>query len=313
MAQEPIQLSSVREQVWTQSIGTMIFGFCMTIFSLLILYFSKFLSPNVIPENLLPASRVVLAIATIAGGGIISIGLNHGHKGTGTIAWGIVIILAGLTVFTRVNFWFPAESVAPAVVALFASLGLGAYVIAVGGKHYTSEKEAPRTKLICPFCDKDNLFVSEPNSDWKCDHCDRTVHYHNGLQIPVTWVICTACRAEHRVPVNVKRYLCDQCNRPLNISGDLRGGTAVIEVEDQLQINFDVLFIAFDRRHENELAFKIQNLMFCNLPDARKMMAGASTQVPLVVGYNLAERKAESIRRELQDLGATIRIRATKK
>ena len=166
--------------------------------------------------------------------------------------------------------------------------------------------------LVCPFCDHTNQFVSEPNSDWNCDNCSRTVHYQNGVQIPVTWVICTACRAEHRVPVNVKRYLCDQCNRPLNISGDLRGGTAIIEVEDHLQRNFDVLLVAYDRRHENELAFKIQNLMFCNLPEARKMIAGATPQIPLVVGYNLAERKAESVRRDLQDLGATVRIQVTK-
>lgn len=310
MAQEPVQVSSVKEEALTQGIGIVVFGFILTIFSLLLLYFSKFLP---ISKDLLPITQVVLTVAILSGGGIISIGLNQAQRGMGTIAWGIVIILAGLTLFMRVNFWLPAESVAPSLIALFVMLGIGSYVISVGAKSYTGEKGKATVKLVCPFCDKDNHFVTEPTADWTCDHCTRTIHYQNGVQVPVTWVICTACRAEHRVPVNVKRYLCDQCNRPLNISGDLRGGTAIIEVEDQLQRNFDVLLVAYDRRHESDLAFKIQNLMFCNLPEARKMIAGATPQIPLVVSYNLAERKAESIRRELQDLGATVRIQVTKK
>ncbi len=309
MAQDQIQVSNIREQAWTQAIGTMVFGMLMTVGGLIILYFSKFW----IPKDYLTMSQVILAVSVIAGGGITSIGLNRATQGTGTIAWGIVIILAGLTLFRVVNFWLPPESLVIPVAALILSIGIGSYVIWRGSQSYTVGKEEPKVKLVCPFCDKDTLFTKEPTVDWNCDHCSRTVHYSNGVMVPVTWVICTACRAEHRVPVNVKRYLCDQCNRPLNISGDLRGGTAIIEVEDQLQINFDVLLVAFDRRHINDLSYKIQNLMFCTLPEARKMIEGATNQHPLVVGFNLAERKAESVRRELQDLGATVRIRATKK
>jgi ribosomal protein L7/L12/ribosomal protein L37AE/L43A len=309
MAQDQIQVSNIREQAWTQAIGTMVFGILMTVGGLIILYFSKFW----IPKDYLIMSQVILAVSVIAGGGITSIGLNRATQGTGTIAWGIVIILAGLTLFRVVNFWLPPESLVIPVIALISSIGIGSYVIWRGSQSYTAGKEEPTVKVTCPFCDKETLFTKEPTSDWNCDHCSRTVHYENGTMVPVSWVICTACRAEHRVPVNVKRYLCDQCNRPLNISGDLRGGTAVIEVENQLQINFDVLLVAFDRRHINDLAYKIQNLMFCTLPEARKMIEGATNQNPLVVGYDLAERKAEAVRRELQDLGATVRIRATKK
>lgn len=309
MAQDQIQVSNIREQAWTQAIGTMVFGMLMTVGGLIVLYFSKFW----IPKDYLTMSQVILAISAIAGGGITSIGLNHATKGVGTISWGIVIILAGLTLFRVVNFWLPPESLALPVVALILSIAAGSYVIWRGSQSYTAGKEEPKVKVTCPFCEKDTLFIKEPTADWNCDHCSRTVHYDNGTMVPVSWVICTACRAEHRVPVNVKRYLCDQCNRPLNISGDLRGGTAVIEVEDQLQINFDVLLVAFDKRQINDLSYRIQNLMFCTLPEARKMIEGATNQNPLVVGFDLAERKAESIRRELQDLGATVRIRATKK
>src|SRR5207249_9227823 len=63
---------------------------------------------------------------------------------------------------------------------------------------------------------------------------------------------------------------------------------------------FDVLLISVDRRHEIEVALKLQNLMVINLPEARRLMATASTTTPLVVSHGLAQRKAEAIRRQLQ-------------
>lgn len=50
--------------------------------------------------------------------------------------------------------------------------------------------------------------------------------------------------------------------------------------------------------------------MVINLNDARKAIATASSQTPLTVGHDLPQRKAEAIRRQLQELGATSTIRA---
>ena len=75
--------------------------------------------------------------------------------------------------------------------------------------------------------------------------------------------------------------------------------------------NYDVLLISVDRRHEIEVAMKLQNILVVNLPEARRLMASAGTATPLVVSHALPQRKAEAIRRQLQDVGATATLRPT--
>jgi hypothetical protein len=75
--------------------------------------------------------------------------------------------------------------------------------------------------------------------------------------------------------------------------------------------DYDVVLLAIDRRRENDLAFKIQNLMVVNMPVARKLIATATPSTPLVVIGKVSQRKADAVRRQLQELGATAAIRPT--
>jgi hypothetical protein len=106
--------------------------------------------------------------------------------------------------------------------------------------------------------------------------------------------------------------VCDNCNRPLELATESRGRSATVvggAVETGAVQQFDVLLISVDRRQENEVALKLQNLLVVNLPEARRLMATATNTAPLVVSHGLPQRKAETIRRQLQDLGATATLR----
>ena len=152
-----------------------------------------------------------------------------------------------------------------------------------------------------------------PTIDFDCEFCHRTVHFDTGRPIPVQTIVCRACRAEHRVAVNVQRYTCDSCNRALAlpwIRADRDGGIRD-NTEDAMLQNYDVLLIAYDRRRENDMAFKVQNLLVVNLNEARRLMGAVSSQTPLILGHDLPQRKAEAIRRQLQELGATATMRPT--
>lgn len=308
MAQRQTQVSEMREQHWTEGLAAMVVGALITVVGLIFLYFSKFW-----PHTQATMFMQVLFSAMAGVGGLfISRGLNRLTKGVGTLTWGIVFIVGMLVVYTSTTFWIQGDYMWAWQFMMLVGMGFGVRLVYFGNKAMREDSSVAKFRETCPFCDKENVFFQQPTKDWDCDFCHRTARYEDGVMVPVTYVICTACRAEHRVPVNVKRYLCDQCNRPLNISGDLRGGTAIIEVEDQLFQNFDVLLVAYDRRLENELAFKIQNLLVVNMIEARRMINNINNQTPLIVGYNLPERKADAIRRDLQQVGGTARLRPSK-
>jgi len=229
--------------------------------------------------------------------------------GTGLIGLG-VMLAAGLLMYS-VKFWIPPGGLALATRILMGVGVLGGAGI-LGTAIYRSVEanKAPGVPYPCPYCDSINMFTETPVGDFDCEACDRTVHFEHGAPIPVRTIICQACRTEHRVAINVQRYVCDRCNRPLRLAADptQKLATATDDL-DALLMNYDVLLLAHDRRQENELAMKLQNLMVVNLKESRRMMLAATSAKPLVVSSNQPQRKAEAIRRSLQELGATVTIR----
>jgi ribosomal protein L7/L12 len=171
----------------------------------------------------------------------------------------------------------------------------------------------PTIPFLCPYCDGETMLLAEPTTDFTCDHCDRQIHFENGVLVPVRHIVCPACRAEHRVAINVQRFVCDRCNRALQISADkpITLAPTTQEGSDGEARNFDVLLVAYDHRQESTVAFKVQNLLVVNMKEARRLLHTASSSAPLIVAQNEPELKAESIRRQLQELGATATLRPT--
>ena len=223
----------------------------------------------------------------------------------------ILIIGGALLYVSKYLFTFTALLVARILFGLVALAGAAL----VGTSIYVGAEAKKRKgfEYKCPYCDKMNALEAEPTSTFDCDHCNRSIHFIGPVPVPVRSVNCPFCQTEHRVATNVHRYVCDRCNRPLELKIQGRGGSQMVaEGETETApLNFDVLLLAADRRHEIEIAMKLQNLLVVNLPEARRLMASASTTTPLVVSHNLPQRKAEAIRRQLQDVGATSTLRPT--
>lgn len=225
----------------------------------------------------------------------------------------LLAIVAGALLYS-VKFWLPlpARMFAQVTLAFAVLAGVGIMAAAVYGGMQV--RRIVGIEFPCPYCEKMNRFEAQPNESFDCEYCNRTVHFEDGDQVPVRTVVCPFCSTEHRVAANVQHYVCDRCNRPLEL-GTVHAGRAVTTAaqpaEQGLLQNYDVLLVSVDRRQENDVALKLQNLMVVNLPEARRLMGGASTATPLIVSHDLPQRKAESIRRQLQDLGATATLRPT--
>ena len=238
---------------------------------------------------------------------------NTWTEASGPILLGLLLFIVSAVLMYFAKYWFHGYSlqVARIVLGLTAFAGVG--VIAAAVYNGIEVRRQRGVAYTCPYCDKDNKFEAAPNEDFDCEFCNRTVHFEEGIAVPVREVSCPFCQTDHRVAVSVQRYVCDRCNRPLELATESRGRPATVAPVEAVSgvHTFDVLLVSVDRRQENDVALKLQNLLVVNLPEARRLMASASTTSPLVVSYGLSQRKAESIRRQLQDLGATATIRPT--
>jgi transposase-like protein len=232
----------------------------------------------------------------LAGGGILLV-----------ILAGLLIYFAGFVTTNVAVIWLLYL-----VGAIVLLAGAGMCLVAI--KRSAFAPRIPMIPVTCPYCGGQTMFLAEPTEDYTCDHCDRQVHYENGVLVNVRHIVCPACRAEHTVSINIERYVCDRCNRTLQISPDkpiTLATTQDAEGQEAGARHYDVMLVSYDHRRENEVAFKIQNLLVVNMKEARRLIQTATSGAPLIVAQNEPELKAESIRRQLQELGATATLRPT--
>ncbi len=229
--------------------------------------------------------------------------------GTGLV--GLALMLAAIA-----GFYF-SKFASPHSMQIAARIGSSVGLLAGGaifGLAIVRSLEARKVKgfpFTCPYCDTVSEYTAKPVADFDCEHCNRTVHFLNGEPIPVRTIICQACKTEHRVPANLERYVCDKCNRPLKLVADKKVAVASNEAIDAMLQNYNVELLGLDKRHENDVISKIQSLMMLTLPEARRLVEAASPSAPLIVAYDLPQRKADAVRRSLQELGATAAIKST--
>lgn len=202
-----------------------------------------------------------------------------------------------------------------AIVALLAGLAM----IGASARNAYYVRKRPTVEFTCPYCSEVNKLLRRPTEDFTCENCRREIHFIEGEPVAVRTIVCQACRAEHRVAVSIDRYMCDKCNRPLRIV-DLDAASSDAPtvcridssaIDPDAQGNQDVLLVAFDQRRLDELAFKVQDLLVVNAAETRRLMRLATRSAPLVIGMDVAPMKADAIRRELSELGASVQVRPT--
>ncbi|MCC6728812.1 MAG: ribosomal protein L7/L12 [Chthonomonadales bacterium] len=204
----------------------------------------------------------------------------------------------GVWLFRLFDLW-------PLMYLFGAVMGIGVVTAGWGALRMARARSLPAVTFHCPYCDHPMSFLAEPTEDFDCERCHRRVYFEDGKPVPVHTITCTVCKAEHRVSEKVTTYTCDRCNRALKLVDPKDPQAIVAEKTDVLQ-NYDVLLTQAGRS-PNDVAMALQSLLVCNLRDARKQMES----LPLTVTRNVAERKADAIRRRLRELGATAVIRPT--
>ena len=235
---------------------------------------------------------------------------------TWTESVGTALVGGALMLLSIAGFYF-TKFASPPNMQMAARLGCALGLFAGGGilglaiQRMLEAKKVTGVPFACPYCETISEYTALPTEDFDCEHCHRTVHFQNGAPIPVRTIICQACKTEHRVPSNLERYVCDKCNRPLKVVADKQVAVASNEAADAMLQNYNVELLGIDKRQENDIVAKIQSMMMLTLPEARRLVDAASPGAPLIVAYDLPQRKADAVRRSLQELGGTAAIKST--
>jgi ribosomal protein L7/L12 len=234
-------------------------------------------------------------------------------ESVGTALLGVAVTLGAIIGFYFTQFAHNSTIQLVTRILCAAALIAGVAILAMAVQRIVEAKKVIGVPFACPYCEVTSHYTAIPTEDFDCEQCNRTVHFVNGAPIPVRMIICQACQTEHRVPVNLTRYVCDKCNRPLKLAADPNQKVAAAsnEAADAMLQNYNVELLSIDKRHENELTSKIQSLMMLTLPEARRLVEAASPSAPLIVAYDLPQRKADAVRRSLQELGGTAQIKST--
>jgi ribosomal protein L7/L12 len=163
--------------------------------------------------------------------------------------------------------------------------------------------DMPMVSAHCPYCGGATEFPEYPTEDYTCEKCHRRVYFENGKMVEAKDVECTVCKAVHKVAVTAKSYTCDRCNRTLRLDDPTKG--VVATAETTVGQAFDVVLTEVGR-NTTGVAMALQNVLVCNLPEARRQMQ----DLPLTIVKGVPERKADAVRSRFRELGATAVVRA---
>lgn len=221
------------------------------------------------------------------------------------------LIYAGvlLLVFLLLLYLFHFVPIATVKQSLMILSGAGVlFALAYGGVAVYGMQKArtlPKVTFECPYCDFPMQFLKKPTEDFDCESCHRHVQFENGEPVPIKVITCTFCKTVHKVSSKARQYTCDRCNRALRLT-DPSSQTAIVAENTDMLANYDVVLTDVGRQR-NEVAMALESILICNLVEARRQMEN----LPLTVVRNVAERKADAVRRRLRDLGATAIVRQT--
>jgi ribosomal protein L7/L12 len=203
----------------------------------------------------------------------------------------VAAYLAGMFMGSQLQWFFLILAVAAIAVALY------------GGIRVLQARNMPFVTFECPYCQFAMKFPEIPTEDYDCEGCHRRVYFEDdGRVADVIDVTCSVCRTRHKVSVKANRYLCDGCNRPLNLPGKTQVQPGAVGA-DALE-TYNVMLTEIGR-NPTEVAMAVQDMLVCNMREARQRMQA----LPLIVQENVSVRKADAVGRRLEGLGATVAVK----
>ncbi len=238
-------------------------------------------------------------------------------------AAGLLVRGGGITVSTLFLLWImhlslqPGPTLTVSLICMGVGAAIGIGFMGAGLAKIAAAKRRSFINVRCPYCESENHLVMQPRSNFNCEKCRRTIHYENGAMAPVKTIVCDGCGAQHRVWAGAETYVCEKCNKRLDVNPRQAPAEPVVQPGTQARrqagmmlggAHQTVVLTGYDATREDQLALMLQRELRVQNPEARAMLQSVSVQSPLIVAYDVPADEAEPLARQLQQLGGQVRM-----
>lgn len=145
--------------------------------------------------------------------------------------------------------------------------------------------------VMCPFCDKKNVFSQELTHDVRCNHCNREIPIIDGRILKVFEVKCGFCGELNWYSEKSTGLICEECDRVIPISSEEGPASAAMESyarHDDGDTPYNLTLVDAGQKRE-EMIPVLQKMLALN----RNQVKDIIDQTPMVLLQGVPKKKAE--------------------
>ena len=227
----------------------------------------------------------------------------HAQRALMALVPAVVLALIAVVFMRYFHVWFP--TVGPICWMAAAVFAVVAIYQAV------KSRRVNKLEVTCPYCKGKNLLTKSPESEFRCDHCQRMIPAENGLLLQVFEVRCGYCNALNYYNERSTGLICEECNRVIPIS--------VEEAEDTPTKAFEMFTIHDDDQDYNlalidsgpkteEMIDCLQHMLALNRNQVKQMF----DELPVTLLTGVPKKKAELLSAQISSHGGLAHIEPSK-
>ena len=183
-------------------------------------------------------------------------------------------------------------------VLLLASIG----AIGFGLRVLLQMRQVGRVELTCPFCGGRNFFTTAPQSDVRCDKCNRDIPVLDGRVLKVHQVRCGFCAELNYYSDKSTGLLCESCDREIPISTDDSNAPSpalqTYAMHDPTKVRYNLVLVDAGAKREVMIP-TLQKMLALN----RNQIKDIIDRTPAILLQGVPKMKAELLAAEIKAKG----------
>lgn len=228
----------------------------------------------------------------------------HAQHAFMAIVPAVLCLIAGTTLNKWFQSWFP----------LFAPLliGFGIILAIYALIQFVLSKFVNEIEVTCPYCKEKNLLVKTPESEFRCDSCQRMIPAEKGLLLQVFEVRCGYCNALNYYHEKSTGLICEGCNRVIPIANEESedGPTKAFEmfsIHDDEDV-YDLGLVDPGPKTE-EMIDCLQHMLALNRNQVKQMF----DELPVTLLTGVPKKKADLLSVQINSHGGITTVTASKR
>jgi len=169
-------------------------------------------------------------------------------------------------------------------------LGFSLVAISYGVWQLMEMRKIASHAVVCPFCDRKNVFSEPPSHDVRCDNCNREIPIIDGRILQVFQVRCGFCNALNWYSEKSTGLICEECDRVIPIANEEGAASPAMDAYARHDDNtpYNLTLIDAGARRE-EIIPVLQKMLALNRNQVKQIIDDA----PMVLLQGVPKKKAE--------------------